>query len=246
MDRLIYTAMVGATELAHAQAVNNNNLANATTGGFRSDFAVMVSEQVATAGLQSRHVAITSTPATSFRPGDIETTGRPLDLAIEERGWFAVDPGDGSEAYSRSGSLRIDPNGFLRNARGEMMLGNSGPIVVPPDARIDIGADGSVSILGEGGGLLDVAVVDRLRLVNPEGGALIKGSDGLFRLGSGELAEPDGSVRVVSGALEGSNVNTMEAMARMIQLARQFEMQVNMMKTAEENAQSSSSLLSIR
>jgi flagellar basal-body rod protein FlgF len=166
-------------------------------------------------------------------------------VAIQGRGWLAVQLPDGTEAYTRAGSLDVNVTGELQTKSGHTVLGDGGPITIPPDNNIEIGADGTVSIIPTFGTPNNVNPVGRLKLVNPPEGDLVRGADGLFRLRSGQPAPADENVRVASGALEGSNVNVTDAMVNLISLARQFELQIKMMQTADQNAQRADQLLSV-
>lgn len=244
MDRMLYLAMSGAKQTLQAQAVNSNNLANATTTGFKADLEQFRSMPVYGQGMPSRVYAMTERPGTDFTPGSFSTTGRDLDVAVRGEGWMTVQSADGSEAYTRSGNLMVNANGLLTNGSGHPVIGNNGrTIVVPPAETIEIGTDGTVSIRPVGQAPNVLAEVDRIKLVNPEFGQMTKGTDGLMRLKDGSGAEADISVQLVSGALEGSNVNTIDAMVKMIELQRQYEMQVKMMKTAKEDDASATSIM---
>ena len=246
MDRMLYLAMSSAKQTVVAQAVNSNNLANASTTGFKADLEQFRSMPVFGQGMPSRVYAMTERPATDFTPGSFNTTGRDLDMAIQGEGWIAVQSKDGSEAYTRAGDLRLDATGMLTTGAGHPVIGNNGgPIVIPPAESIEIGADGTISIRPVGQAPNVLAEVDRIKLVNPEATELTKGTDGLIRSKQGGITPPDASVQLVSGALEGSNVNTVEAMVKMIELQRQYEMQVKMMKTAKENDAAASSIMKL-
>lgn len=247
MDRMLYLAMTTAKQTMHAQAVNSNNLANATTTGFKQDLEQFRSMPVYGQGMPSRVFAMTERPATDFAPGSFNTTGRDLDTAIRGEGWFAVQAKDGTEAYTRAGDLRIDANGMLTTGAGHPVIGNNGgPIVVPPAESLEIGGDGTISIRPVGQAPNVLAEVDRIKMVNPNVDEVTKGTDGLIRMKQpGEVAPADASVQLVSGALEGSNVNTVEAMVKMIELQRQYEMQVKMMKNAKENDAAATSLMKL-
>ena len=245
MDRSLYVAMNGAKQTMLAQAANTNNLANATTTGFRADLAAMRSMPVFGDGQPSRVYAMAERPATDFESGPINTTGRDLDIAINGEGWIAVQGPDGNEAYTRAGNLRISTAGLVVTGSGYPVLGEGGPISLPPADKIEINDDGTITVVPTGQGPNTIAVADRIKLVNPETDQLVKGTDGLIRLKEGEEAEADADVNIVSGALEGSNVNTIEAMVNMIDLARRFEMQVKMMKAAESNDEADASLLKL-
>lgn len=243
MDRFLYISMSGAKETLRAQTVNNHNLANASTTGFRADLAAFQTREVAGSGYASRAYATNSTTGWDQSTGAITTTGRDLDVAIQGAGWIAVQGADGREAYTRAGDLRVDPSGMLTNGAGHQVLGDGGPLTVPPHSSLVIGADGTVSIVPLGQGPQTIALVGRIKLVNPPADQLARGEDGLFRLADGGEAPPDASVRVSSGALESSNVNMADAMVNMIELARHFDLQVKAMRTAEENAAVSAQLL---
>jgi len=243
MDRLVYVAMSGAKEILTAQAANNANLANANTVGFRADLTAFQTQQVTGAGLPSRAYATDSSAGWDASSGVLQHTGQPLDVAVKGAGWIAVQAADGTEAYTRAGDLHLDPSGVLMTAAGNPVLGDSGPITVPPETAINIGADGSVSIVGQGQPATSISTVGRIKLVNPPAASLTRGADGLFRSSADTPVVADGSVKLQPGALESSNVNIAESMANMIELARSYEVQVKAMKAAEDNASESSKLL---
>jgi flagellar basal-body rod protein FlgF len=167
-----------------------------------------------------------------------------MDVAIKDQGWIAVDDGNGNERYTRSGSLEVGTDGMLKNSNGQTVLGDNGPIFVPmPIDNLVIGSNGNVSIRPMGAPADAMEVVDRIKLVNPPNGNIEKGNDGLFKLKDDQQAFADANVKLEIGALEGSNVNSVEEMTHMIALQRQYEMNVKLMKTADENAQRSESLM---
>ena len=243
MDRLLYVAMSGARETMQAQAVNAQNLANASTTGFRADLQSFQSLPVNGPGYASRVYGIAAAQGIDTSPGAAMGTGRELDIAIDGDGWIAVQGPDGNEAYTRAGDLRVDSLGLLRTGSGYPVMGNGSPVAIPPFEKIEIAGDGTISIRPLGQGANGLAVVDRIKLVNPPASELLKGADGLIHLKGGESAEADAGVRVQAGALESSNVNTVEAMVNLIQLARQYETQVKMMKNSEDNDRASAQLL---
>lgn len=243
MDRFLYISMSGAKETLRAQTVNNHNLANASTTGFRADLSAFQSRAVAGSGHSSRAYATNATVGWDSTQGALTTTGRDLDVGVHGQGWIAVQGADGREAYTRAGDLHIEPNGQLLNGMGHQVLGEGGPISVPPHSSVLVGADGTISIVPIGQGPETTAQVGRLKLVNPPAESLARGEDGLFRMIDGADAPPDASVRVASGALEASNVNIADAMVHMIELARHFDLQVKAMRSAEENAAASAQLL---
>jgi len=234
MDRMIFMGMSGAKQIANAQAVNANNLANVTTTGFRADFQQQRSMPIFGDGHPTRVFAMTERPGTDFTNGPLSHTGRELDIAIEGDGWLAVQARDGSEGYTRLGGLKLTPNGILQTTSGLTVLGNGGPIALPPADKIEIGSDGTISVLPIGEEGTNLAVIDRIKLVNPPRTELEKGNDGLFRQKNGQIAQEDANVRVRSGSLEGSNVNVVEALTNLVALSRLYEMQVKVMKKAED------------
>lgn len=243
MDRMLYLAMSGARETMVSQAVNTNNLANASTPGFRADLESFLSLTVDGPGYPSRVYAVTNGIGVDLSGGAIQSTGRELDVAVKGPGLVAVQAPDGSEAYTRAGDLRVDSFGVLTTGAGYPVLGEGGPIAVPPNGKLDIGDDGTITVRPLGQGINALATVDRIKLVDPPSAQLFKGPDGLLRLQGGGTAEADAAVKLVSGALESSNVNAVESMVQLIELARQFETQVKMMKTAEENDRAAAELM---
>ena len=243
MDRFLYVSMTGAKETLRAQTVNNHNLANASTTGFRADLSAFQSRAVAGAGYASRTYATNATVGWDASQGALTSTGRDLDVGIQGPGWIAVQGADGREAYTRAGDLRIEPTGLLLNGAGQQVMGEGGPISIPPHTSLLIAADGTISIVPVGQGPETTSQVGRIKLVNPPAESLVRGDDGLFRTVDGSDAPPDGNVRVASGVLEASNVNIADAMVNMIELSRHFDLQVKAMRTAEENAAASAQLL---
>lgn len=239
MDRFLFISMTGAKEIMNAQSLNANNLANANTTGFRSDFQAMVHRQLHGPGVENTRVySQTEGLGTNFAQGAFVGTGRPLDVAIRGEGWIAAQAPDGTEVYTRAGNLRKDSNGMLMTATGLPVLGNQGFITLPEEQHVEIGVDGTITVWPPGSGPQTLTEVDRIKLVNPDPDQMIKGEDGLFRLSGGEPAQADANVELVTGTLEASNVNTVDALVEMISLSRQYEMQVKMMRTAAENDES--------
>ncbi|MGA2023214.1 MAG: flagellar basal-body rod protein FlgF [Steroidobacteraceae bacterium] len=243
MDRQLYVAMSGAKETLRAQATNNHNLANVNTNGFRADLSAFQTQTVVGAGLPSRAYATNDSTGWDANSGSLDATGRDLDVAIRGSGWIAVQASDGTEAYTRAGDLRVDATGALTTAGGNNVLGDGGPITVAPYTSINIGGDGSVSIVPRGSTVQTISTIGRIKLVNPPASELTRGTDGLFRSTNSATPGPDASVQLVSGTLESSNVNIAETMANMIELARSYEIQVKAMKTAEDTSASSAKLL---
>ena len=243
MDKLLYIAMTGAKETLRAQAANNHNLANASTTGFRADLSAFQSRAVAGAGYASRVYATDSTTGWDDSIGPMQTTGNSTDIAIQGPGFIAVQGPDGKEAYTRAGDLHVDPNGMLLNGTGHQVMGDGGPISVPPHNSLEIAGDGTVSVVPLGQNPNTIAAVGRIKLVKPPTDQVTRGEDGLFRLKSGDPAPADANVKVVSGVIESSNVNIANSMVTMIQLARNFDLQVKAIKSAEDNGASSTKIL---
>ena len=240
MDRLIYLAMSGAKATMQRQETLANNLANVLTLGFRAELAAFRAVPVEGSGASTRVYALESTPGYDATPGQVAATGRNLDVAMQGAAWLAVQGLDGTEAYTRGGSLDINADGNLVTTSGLTVLGDGGPIQIPPDNRVGIAADGTVSVTDVNGHSNSVG---KLKLVTPEG-PLTRGTDGLFRAPAGELSA-DPLARVQDGALEGSNVSAVETMVAMIAAARQFEAQMKSLTTAEGNDKVASQLLSV-
>ncbi len=236
MDKMLYISMTGASQNTKALQAHANNLANVSTSGFRRDFEQARSMPVFGDGLPARAYAMTERPATDFSQGTLQETGRELDVAAAGNAWIAVQAADGSEAYVRTASMTVDALGVLRTAAGLPVMGNAGPIAVPPEQKIEIGQDGTISIRALGEAPDVMAEVDRIKLIMAEPRQLEKGSDGLVRSKDGLDFEPEANARVVSGFLESSNVNAVAEMTAMLSLSRQFELHVRMMRTAEDNS----------
>jgi flagellar basal-body rod protein FlgF len=246
MDRLIYTAMSGAKHTLGQQAAVSNNLANASSTGFRAEIHRMLAVPVLSQALPTRAFAVESSMATDFTPGPLQQTGRATDVGVQGRGWIALAMPDGSEAYTRNGSLEVSANGVLQTRNGIPVQGDGGEIAIPPDNEITIAKDGTISIVPRSGAQSTVSAVGRIKLVNPPDEQLERGADGLFRLKDGGAAEVDPNVVLASGYLEGSNVNVVDQMVSMISLARQFDMQLKMLSNAETNDRAAAQLLSNR
>lgn len=245
MDRVIYTAMSGAKHTLEQQANTSNNLANATTTGFRTQLDTFRAVPVVSEGMPTRAFVVDSTAGTDFSLGPIQDTGRALDVAVQGQGWIAVQTADGGEAYTRNGSFKLSENGILQTQSGLNVVGDGGPISIPPDVTVAIAPDGTVSSIPTMGTPNAVNILGRLKLVNPDEKALKHGDDGLFRMTVGTQAAPDANVRLIGGALEGSNVNVVESMVSMINLARQFDLNMKVISTAQSDADKATQILSL-
>lgn len=233
MDKLIYTAMTGAKHAMAQQATTANNLANLNTTGFRAQLDSFRAVPVQSEGLPTRAFVVDATVGSDFRPGVIQQTGRALDVALQSQGWLVVQAADGSEAYTRNGSLEVNEAGLLQTRGGLVVMGDGGEISLPPGGEIAIAKDGTISIRSEGGA---TSSVGRIKLVNPPQDQLVRGEDGLFRLRDGGVAEVDANAVLVAGALESSNVNPVNEMVNMIAQARLYDMHMKLMQNAEQNA----------
>jgi flagellar basal-body rod protein FlgF len=246
MDRALYIAMVGAREAFHAQAATAHNLANTGTVGFRADMVVQRSMPVFGSGLDSRVYSLAERGAIHDRPGVTITTGKALDVAIDGDGWIVTQREGGVSELTRSSELHVSPDGMLTTGQGAYVMGETGPISVPPSENIEIGFDGTVSIRPLGGSASELEQLDRISLVRMEPGSVIKDVAGRMVPRNGVIPEPDGEIRIRSGILEGSNVSAVEELVSMIELTRQFEMQVKMMSEVEDAARASDQLLKAR
>nr|WP_178117800.1 flagellar basal body rod protein FlgF [Pseudomonas sp. R5(2019)] len=242
---MLYVAMTGASQNALAQKAHANNLANISTSGFQRDLEQARSMPVFGDGHPARAYALTERPATDFTPGALQETGRDLDVAIGGNGWIAVQTPDGGEGYVRTASMNIDALGVLRAGNGMPVMGNGGPIAVPPEQKVEVGEDGTISIRALGEGPRVMAEVDRIKLVNPDLKNMTKGPDGMIHTKDGQPAQADAGVRVVSGFLEASNVNAVEEMTSVLALSRQFELHIKMMTTAKEGDEAMARVLQI-
>jgi flagellar basal-body rod protein FlgF len=243
MDRALYVGMTGAAQMLAAQAVLAQNLANVSTNGFRADLYGLAATPVAGPGYPTRVNTVARSTGFSSASGAVSQTGAPLDVAVMGEGWLAVQAKDGTEAYTRAGDFHMTPDGALVTATGLPVLGDGGPISIPPADTIAVGRDGTITIVPQGVGAKGAGPVGRLKLVKPPNAQLVKGADGLLRLKNGTTAPADASVQIQSGALESSNVNAPRAMVEMIELSRLFDMQTRLMNTTDQNAQASQKLL---
>lgn len=245
MDKLIYTAGSGARHILEKQATASNNLANVTTTGFRAQIDSFRAVPVVGEGLPTRAFVVNATVGSDFSSGPLQLTGRDLDVAVKGKGWIALQMADGSEAYTRAGALQMNENGLLQSAQGHTVAGDGGPISVPPEVSVSIGGDGTISTIATTTKPGAPTVLGRLKLVNPPEADLVRGEDGLFRLKDGSAAQADPNVVVAGGALEGSNVSPIDSMVTMIALARSFDLQMSLMKNAENNAAKATQILAL-
>lgn len=242
MDKVLYISTAGASLVMKAQQVHANNLSNTATPGFRKDFISSLGVAMQGDGHGTRVMPVARGLGSRFAPGIMENTGRPLDIAIIGEGWLAVETPDGNEAYTRSGQLRVNEEGALLTASGLPVLGEGGPIELPPYQSLEIGSDGIITIVPEEVGA-EPAEAGQLKLVNPDPQTIRKSADGLFRVINGDVADADPAVQLRTGYLEGSNVNALEEMVSFLSLSRQFETQMKLMKAAGDMASSGDRLM---
>ncbi len=246
MDKMVYTAMTGARHIVEQQAVTANNLANATTTGFRAQLDAFRAVPLLGPGLPTRTMVVDTTMGADFSQGSLQSTGRELDVGVQGAGWIAVQLEDGSEAYTRNGNLTLNENGVLQVQGGKQVAGDGGAnITIPPNTTIGIGRDGTVSGISTATPGGAVTVLGRIKLVNPPPEQMVRGADGLFRLRDGAQADADATVRLAAGTLEASNVNVVNEMVNMISQARAFEMHMALLKNAESNDTRAAQMLSL-
>lgn len=250
MDHVIYTAMGAASQTLQQQAVNANNMANVTTNGYRAQLAALRAVPVDGPSMPSRTLVVASTPGADMTAGPINNTERPLDVALEKDGFLAIRLPDGTEAYTRNGNIQLSSEGRLM-VQGHPLMGDGGPIDIPPQAEVTIAVDGTISALNGGDPPNTIAQLGSLKLVRATGNDLVRGDDGFFhmtaetrqRRGNALPADPD--IRVMPGMIEGSNVSASGTMVDMIANARRFEMQMKVIHSADENEQSANQLLAM-
>lgn len=249
MDRAIYTAMGGASQSLEMQAITANNMANASTPGFKSQLAALRAVPVNGQSLQTRTLVTASTPGADMSEGVMDYTGRTLDVGLPKDSWLAVQTAQG-EAYNRNGNMELNADGQL-TIRGQLVMGDGGPIDVPPNAQITISPDGTISALNSGDAPNTIAQLGRLKLVKATGLEVVRSDDGLFRLTAqaqqqrGNVLQNDPTVRIMPGVLEGSNVNSVSTMVEMIANARRFEMQMKVISSVDGNDQRANQILAM-
>lgn len=244
MDRMVYVAMSGAKQAMEQQGSVANNMANVSTPGFRAQINSFRAVPVVGDEAPTRAFVAATTPGADFRHGPLTETGRDLDVAVRGEGWLVVQVPGGGEAYTRVGNLQVGADGQVMTMGARPVMGDGGPLVIPPGSTVTIASDGTITARGAGDPATGVPEVGRMKLVNPSNADLVRGDDGLFRMRDGlPPAQADDSVVVAAGMVEGSNVNPVEAMVAMIANGRSFEMQMKSIQTADTNAQSANKLL---
>jgi len=243
MDRLVYTALSGLRSQEKAQASIANNIANASTIGYRSDRVTFDRMVLNGSPLSSRTLATEETTDADRTAGTMVQTGRPLDVALTGDSWMAVQATDGTEAYTRRGDLSVAASGVLETGDGFPVMGSGGPITVPPHQSISIASDGTVSIVPPGGDPNQPVVLDKIKLVSPQGSNTVKGLDNNLHVKGGGILPDDLDATIQSGTLEQSNVNLTQALVDMIENQRSYEVQANLLKEAKQMDESTASLM---
>lgn len=247
MDKSLYIAMTGASATLRGQAAVSHNLANADTVGFQATLSGTVAAPVEGPGLASRVATMQRTLGVSDASGAITTTGNPLDVALQGDRWLAVQDRNGGVAYTRAGDLKLDQNGLLTTASGLQVLDQGGaPMALPPSDAIEIGGDGTVSVVPQGQPMATMSAIGRLQVVAASTRDLVRGDDGLMRAAPGAAPPPAAGTVLTAGVREGSNVDATGMLVSMIELARQFEMQVRVLHSGDESARAANTLLSSR
>ncbi len=245
MDKLAYTSVNAMKSLMTRQTAIANNMANSNTVGFKADMVSAKSQYLNGPGHNSRAMAVERDMQADMNTGAVTQTGRSMDIAMEGDAMIAVQAADGKEAYSRRGDFRIAASGAMVTGDGLPVLGESGPITMPPAERVDIGADGTVFFVPQGGDPTQPQELDRIKLVSMTGSAISKGPDALFRAADDGTLPVDDNARVISGALEESNVNMTAALVDMIETSRAWETQAKLLKTAQELDEASAGVMSM-
>lgn len=245
MDRLIWTAVTGMNASMSRQRMTASNMANAQTTGFRAEVMAQTPMTLIGPTIGVRSMNDSSVYGARMDEGAIVQTGRPLDIAIQGDALMAVQAPDGSEAYTRRGDLDVSPSGLVTNGEGFPVIGESGPVSVPPGSSVSIGADGAVLVSNPATPEVPAQQVDRIKLANWRGSTIEKGLDGLFRVKGGGALPSDAEARVIPAALEQSNVNTTEVLVDMVEAQRLFEMRTQLIATAKELDEGGASLMRI-
>lgn len=247
MEPILYKAIIGGRADFDRQAMIANNLANVNTPGFKADLyqaqSMYMSGPNGMGDLQTQSFLMQKANGVDTSPGEIIPTGRDLDVAIDGEGWMAVIDSQGREAYTRGGSLRLDVNGQLITASGKKVLGDGGPIAIPPAKSIEIGSDGTITVVPLDGDVKSLAILDRIKLVKLDKSNVFKNDEGLIQLQNGGKPAPDSNIRLLSGAIEGSNVKAVDQMVAMISAGREFDAHMKILSTVDDNGQKLAQLL---
>ncbi|MDB5685795.1 MAG: Flagellar basal-body rod protein FlgF [Rhizorhabdus sp.] len=243
MDRLIYSSLSAMKAAMARQTTTANNLANANTTGFRAEMTSSQALWMRGDGFAARAPTSEEVMSADMTAGTVTETGHPLDVAVQGSAMLAVQTKDGQEGYTRRGDMQVSDSGLLTTGDGLPVLGDAGPITLPPAEKVTIAGDGTISIIPLGGSATQPQVVDRLKLVQANGVGIAKGMDGIFRVKDGGTLPADPQASVRQGALEGSNVNTSATLIDMIEASRDWDMQVKMLGAAQDIDKASADLM---
>ncbi|WP_340313853.1 flagellar basal-body rod protein FlgF [Rhizorhabdus argentea] len=244
MDKLIYSSLSAMRAAMARQTTTANNLANINTAGFRGEMSSSTALYLKGDGFEARATNSGEVVSADMSEGTVSETGRNLDVAIQGKDSFlAVQSREGDEAYTRRGDLKLSDSGLLTTGDGLPVLGDGGPITLPPYDKLTIASDGTISIVPQGADPSQIQTVDRLKLVATNGTDIAKGLDGLFRPRNGGTLAPDPQANVRQGAIEGSNVNASATLIDMIEASRDWDMQVKMMSSAQDIDKASADLM---
>ncbi|MBL0686852.1 MAG: flagellar basal-body rod protein FlgG [Sulfurospirillum sp.] len=241
MVRSLYTAATGMIAQQMQIDVTSNNIANVNTIGYkkqRAEFADLMYQTMEYAGTSTSATTVSPTGievglgvrptaiTKLFTQGNFKETGNDLDVAIAGEGFFQIELNDGSTAYTRNGSFKLDSDGSIVNSDGYKMIPE---MTVPEDStRISIGVDGTISVLESGETeMTDIGEIELANFINPAG---------LHSLGDNNFVNTDASGDVIIGTpgLEGlgqirqhfvemSNVQLVEEMTDLITGQRAYE-----------------------
>lgn len=246
MDKALFVGMSGQSNSLRELEMLSNNLANVNTPGYRADYETVKQNHLPNkdSGMETRVYSSIGSSYSDHKQGPILRTGRDFDVAISGEGMFSVQSKTGREGYTRAGNFDVNGEGFLTTASGQLVLGTRGAIHIPPSEMLEIAKDGTVTIkpIGE----KETVTIGQLKLVRPKPHEVEKGEDGLFYSTTGGLLEADNTVKASSGALEGSNVNPVETLIKLIDLSRQYEMHSNFIKNISEQSIQSNKLLDLK
>ncbi|PJE15598.1 flagellar basal body rod protein FlgF [Legionella sp.] len=245
MDPVLYNSMNASQLDFYRQNVLGHNMANINSPGFKADLFQAQSLYITGSVQSSEAFAVTQPTGTDFSDGPLLTTGRDLDVAVLGNGWFVVQDTNGKEAFTKAGDFRVTENGMLVTGSNRPVIGDGGPISIPPAQRIEIGTDGTISIVPFDGPPSEVVVLDRLKLVKLKHEQIHKDVDGLMKLNRAGTVDPDASITIVKGALEGSNVNPVEQMISMINSGQDFNSRMRVIGAVDSNAQKLAQLLQL-
>ena len=243
MDRMIWTAVSGMNASMARERMIASNMANAQTPGFRAEVMAATPTTLEGPSLEVRALTGAAVYGAAMDPGALVETGRALDVALTGDGLLSVQAADGTEAYTRRGDLSLSPAGVLTNGDGALVIGENGPISVPPGSNVSIGPDGAVLVRSASDPNAPPQQVERLKLAGWHGSRIAKGLDGLFRVQGDGVLPQDAEARLVSGALEQSNVQTSQVLVQMVEAQRLFDMRTKLVATAKELDEQGASLM---